>query len=113
MFLCLREVFINTLIKVIVFNELVLGVCSKQLTWNEFFKNLALELFDDILTIDSKYLLLRFLLKLFKFICFLFFLLLCFAISCYYSLLRIFFLFLLAVCYKAFYVFKVLHTLNH
>ena len=112
MLLRLREIFINALIKVVIVHEEVVSVGCKQLAWEEFLQDLALELLDDVLTIDGQNLLrdlLRQLLKLIDFV-----LLLC-VIPCVNHLLggRLFFDLLLTISNEALNVFQVLHFFYH
>ena len=112
MLLRLREIFINALIKVVIVHEEVISIGCKQLAWEEFLQDLALELLDDVFAIDGQNLLrdlLRQLLKLIDFV-----LLLC-VISCVNHLLggRLFFDLLLTISNEALDVLQVLHFFYH
>ena len=115
LFLGLREVLVDTLIKVDILNEQIIAVGSEKLARQKLFQDFALELLNNVLAIHSQYLLLHLLRQLLKLIGLVPILSICIVTGlnqlrfCGICILRL----LLRVRYETFDIDSALHVVHH
>ena len=106
-FVSLTEVFVNTLIEIIVINEKIIRIRSQKLTRNELFEHFTFKFLNDILSINSQNFLLNLLLQFIDT-----FFLGCLR-SCFFYNSRAFYNLFFWVGDKAFDIIELLHISHH